>query len=362
MGLVGGGFAGAMALSTLLSGRISDRIGPRHVIATSNLLLLISLVCLVVVDKQHWGYFAAYFLVAGATGAMCPSLIAWLTEYRHGPALLQRLVCFCLAWNLGMICGYAIGGQLFDIWGPALPMILAIGVLPLNFLLIFLSREDASITLTSHEEVTDSEDATTTLAGAFVMLSWVANVGGTFCMSIVIFLLPDLAVEIGMTSGLQGNMLAFSRAVVIATYLMMYVSQWWHFRFVGALASQGLAIAGLLVLAKSDSQTDLFLGLSLLSILPGYNYFASLYYSAAGSTAERRGTWCGIHEATLGLGLTLGSILGGWIGTYAGVRVSFVLAALVIAGLAAVQVVLWFRLDDARSEAPSMASATGRGS
>lgn len=259
-----------------------------------------------------------------------------------------------------MIAGNAIGGQLFDSWGPDLPIQLALLILPLTFLLLLFAHEAVSITSSTLENTELPETMSRQQATKFMTISWLANIGGTFCMSIVVFLLPDLAVEVGMTPGLQGKMFALCRVVVIVTYLIMYASHKWHFRFVGVLASQTLAIAGLFLLANANGQKDLFLGTSALAVLLGYNYFAGLYYSVAYSTTECRGRWCGIHEATLGIGLTLGSVLGGWIGIYDGVRASFVLAALVISGLLAMQVIIWLRVNVSNAEITTVVPATNR--
>ena len=101
---------------------------------------------------------------------------------------------------------------------------------------------------------------------------------------------------------------------------------------------------GLFYLATANGEGQLILGLTALSVLPGYNYFASLFYSTGIGDTRHRGTWCGLHEATFGIGLTLGSILGGWIGSYAGVRSCFLLAAVVVVIIIVVQIILYLKL------------------
>ena len=348
MGLIGGGFAAAFALGTYFGGRISDRFERLTVIVTATLLLLPCLACVALTDMSSWLYYVAFVFTGCATGAVYPSLVAWWTEDDSGPRLNRKLMGFCLAWNFGMIAGHAVGGQLYDKWGHAAPMYCALSLLPFSLLLVLWGHRNRFYLPPVCAQL---EDTTSDLAGdlsslfsAFAILSWVTNIGGTFSISMVIFLLPELIVEIGVTSAHQGWLLAFSRGVVIATYLLMYASRRWRFCFLGGLFVQALAIVGLFYLATANGEGQLILGLTALSVLPGYNYFASLFYSTGIGDTRHRGTWCGLHEATFGAGLTLGSILGGWIGSHAGVRSCFLLAAVVVVIIIVVQIILYLKL------------------
>ena len=346
MGLISGGFAAALSLSTYFGGRIADRFGHIKVIVAATLLLLPCLMCVALVDSANWWYYLAYVGAGGAVGMVYPPTVAWLTLSHRGPSLQRKLFGFCLVWNLGMISGHTLGGQLFGVWGHSAVLFSAISLLPLSLLLAAWGRRgDAnSPDLVEENQEVETRDNSTELAAAFAVLGWVANVGGTFSMSVILFLLPDLSVQIGVTSEHQGGIVAFSRGVVIATYLLMAIARYWRFRFAGAVGSQALAVMGLIYLAAASNERELIIGLVVFSILPAYNYFSSLFYSTVGSAAQRRGTWVGIHESTFGVGLTLGSILGGWIGSYAGVRSSFLLAAVVVCALTIVQTILYIKL------------------
>ena len=345
MGLVSGGFAAALSLSTFFGGRIADRLGHVKIIVAATLLLFPCLVCAAAAISGSWPFFLAYILSGLVMGMAYPAAIAWLTMDQQGSMALRRLIGYCLAWNLGMISGHATGGQLFGAWGHSTVLFCAAGILPLNLLLAAWGCKTVTKPADFAEDHHDWEahGASVELAGAFTVLSWVANVGGTFAMSMILFLLPALAVEIGVTAEHQGGMVAVSRLVVIATYLLMAIARQWQFRLVTAVCSQLLAVLGLLYMAAARNESQLLLGLATFSMLPAYNYFASLFYSTVGSTVLERGKWCGIHEATLGVGLTLGSILGGWIGSR-DVRSCFWLAAAVVSALTVVQLVLYVKL------------------
>jgi MFS family permease len=161
--------------------------------------------------------------------------------------------------------------------------------------------------------------------------------------SMVIHLLPDLAVAIGVPPDDHGYLLAGWRCVIIATYLLMHHAVFWHYRLSTSMLSQVLAAIGLVVIARAESSGTLLVGLALLGQLVGYNYFSGLFYSTAGSSHERRALAAGIHEATLAGGMAFGTIVGGVLGSVVSHRMPYLLAAGVMLVLIAVQSAAWWR-------------------
>ncbi len=141
-------------------------------------------------------------------------------------------------------------------------------------------------------------------------------------------------------------------------YILMHFVGFWHNRFSTAVVSQLLGVAGLIVIAGADSAAALLIGLTLHGQLAGYNYFASLYYSTAGSSDRRRTLAAGIHEATLAAGMAMGTVAGGVLGTTIGYRAPYLLAAGVLMVLLAVQTVAW-RKWFSQLENPALSAVTG---
>ena len=123
----------------------------------------------------------------------------------------------------------------------------------------------------------------------------------------------------------------------------MHRAAFWHYRLSASVASQVLAAVGLIVIARAESAVTLLIGLTLLGQLVGYNYFSGLFYSTAGSSHERRALAAGIHEATLAVGMAVGTIVGGVLGTLVNQRVPYLLAAAVLLVMVVVQAVAWWR-------------------
>lgn len=352
MGLIGGGFGVAASVSSALCGALSDRIGRRRSITLGLLLGLAGVAVAWVGLEQLWLLGVSYLLVGVALGAVYPAVSAWLTDGNGGHLstrdTLRVLMGFCVAWNLGLIGGQTSGGWLYAAVGGAAPLGLAALLLLANLALVHLPMRAPTAAPAAALDGHDHPIAQRRQrSAAFARLSWIANVGGTFAMSMILHLFPTLMVALDVSADRHGVLLAISRGVVIATYLLMFVSRFWHYRFSTALGAQVVGVGGLLLLVVAEGTLGLVLGLAGVAVLVGHNYFASLYYSATRGGDEARGAAMGLHEATLTAGMAGGSIFGGILGAYAGVRAPYLLAAAVVFVLALVQGGLWWRFHRA---------------
>ena len=341
MGLLGGGVSISLALSAVLSGRISDLVGRRLTMFVGMVVMLLSLLGCLLLEPTQTLYRLAYVLIGVAAGMIYPSLIATLTSGSH--ALLSRtdltrvLVFFCRSWNLGLIGGQLTGGWLFKL-DPTFPLFLASALALTSFVLVIVWGPRASPRPATRAVATEPRDPTQNLSAAFARLAWIANLGGTFAMSMVFHIFPKLMVTLNIPAQRHGTLIAVSRIVVIGTYLLMHGVHFWHHRFRTTVISHLLGVAGLIVIVLAQREIMLLVGLAALAQLMGYNYFAGLYYTTSGADEARKGTATGIHEATLGIGFAGGSIFGGLVGEVAGHRAPYQLAAAVIATVLLAQV------------------------
>jgi MFS family permease len=362
LGLVGAGLSFSAAVASLLGGWLASRFDARIVFVSGAGGVVLSIAACWFVDFRNASLLPSYWLLGISLGLLYPPLIAWLNlgedPHVNRRIVSRTLILFCVAWNIGMMCGQLTAGALFPfgrgwVYGAAL-----LGALP-NLLLAFVVAFQVRPFVPISNQRTDRENEALELAVAFKRLSWIANLGGMFGASMIIHLLPDLAVAIGVHPQAHGKLLASWRGVVVGTYLLMHYTAHWHYRFGTALVSQVLAACGLLVIAQSESTMSLLGGLILLGQLVGYNYFSGLFYSTAGSSDERRALAAGIHEATLAGGMAIGTMVGGIFGSLGGFRMPYVVAAAVMFALTVVQSTAWWRwvrpLNRREAEAPAQA-------
>ncbi len=385
LGVVGAGLSVSAGVGSLLGGWLAHRIDGRVIFVTGTITIGLSIAACGLGDLQSYWFLSGYWLLGIGLGFLYPPLIGWLNQGEDAHAnrrgVSRTLILFCVAWNLGMMGGQLAAGELFALgtnwtYGTAFAVALvnafvavaaARQIVPLSAppddrmevapISQSVRAEPEAVDLaTAFKRMRMTEGArgwrtafrsvppqpeAVELATAFKRLSWIANLGGMFGGSMVLHLLPKLAVEIGVPADAHGMLLACWRAVIIATYLLMHYAAFWHYRLGTSLAAQALAAFGLVVIALADSADTLLIGLALLGQLVGYNYFSGLFYSTAGSAHDRRALGAGIHEATLAAGMAVGTIVGGVVSTLWNLRLPYLLAAVVIVVLMAVQSAAW---------------------
>lgn len=340
LGVVGAGLSFSAAVGSILGGWLAHRFDGRLVFVSGVAALsMCTAACGLACPTSRW-FLLGYWLLGAALGCLYPPLIGWLNQgedaHTNRRGVSRTLILFCVAWNVGMMCGQLTAGSLFS-WGPRWIYGVAFAATVMNLVLAWIAaRQVVPYTAVAGETLPTEREAVER-AAAFKRLSWIANLGGMFGGSLVIHLLPDLAVTIGIAPDAHGRLLACWRAVIIGTYLLMHYSSFWHYRFGTSAASQLLAAAGLVIIGQAETTPALLAGLVLLGQLVGYNYFSGLFYSTAGSSRERRALAAGIHEATLATGMAIGTIMGGTLGSLVNHRVPYLLAALVMLLLVAAQ-------------------------
>jgi len=346
LGVVGAGLSFSSGMGSILGGWLSHRFDGRIVFLTGSLLIISSISICAIGEPTQIEFLPGYWLLGIGLGFLYPPLMGWLNQgvdaHANRQGVSRTLILFCIAWNLGMMSGQLVAGSLFA-WGAHWTYAAALPVAMVNFLLaVAAARQVIPLAVPPVEKTAEAHEAKE-LAVAFKRLSWIANLGGMFGGSMVVHLLPDLAVAIGIPAGNHGKLLASWRAVIIVTYLVMHQFKFWHYRLSASLVSQALAAIGLVMISQAESAIMLLWGLTLLGQLVGYNYFSGLFYSTAGSSHERRALAAGIHESTLAIGMAIGTIAGGVLGSVYNLRVPYMLAALVLILMMAVQAIAWVR-------------------
>jgi len=346
LGVVGAGLSFTAGIGSILGGYFSYRFDGRVIFVSGLTGIALCTLASRLIEPQNPWFLVGYWSLGISLGLAYPPLIGWLNQgedaHSNRVSVSRRLILFCVAWNFGMMCGQLIGGSLYERgqqWALTVSLFASIFNGLMSFVIVWLVSFLPPISTVAVNESTRSDAVE--LASTFKRLGWIANVGGVFGASMVFHLLPEVMVEINIPATEHGNLLAYWRLMIIASYFVLHYSTFWHYRFSVSLLSQALGAVGLLVIACSYSDVRLMIGLALLGQLVGYNYFSGLYYSAAGSAGDGRALAAGIHEATLATGMALGTIIGGVLGSAINSRVPYVFASLVIFVIILIQFVAW---------------------
>ena len=339
LGILGAVFSTGNAVSAAVGGRLSDRFGRRAVmIAGASIALLSALGCLLFApDSSAW--LASYCMIGVGSGFLYPPLVAWLNQ-SHDPrstvttVVNRNLILFSLAWNVGVFSGQFAGGWLMAL-GRSIPVALAAAASVANGVLVFSLRHRSDLILSTRRMHIPPGSLHRLETAVHVTVAWLANLGSTFSLSMILHLFPRLVVDLGLPSSQHGTLLVGMRIANIAMCLFLYRSRFWHFRFYPTVVAQLIGALGLLLLYTAKGPGALAGGLVALGVLVGYNYFTSLYYANVASAVRRRGLASGLQQAVLASGPAVGSLAGGISGTLAGERMQYVLA------LAAIGVVMF---------------------
>ncbi|MBI82817.1 MAG: hypothetical protein CMJ81_06450 [Planctomycetaceae bacterium] len=342
LGALGALYFLASAVSSAWSGTVADRWGRRQVSIAGMALLAVSLGVNSYWNDEYWIFCVVYVAAGIAFGMIYPPLMAWLGHGQSGQTASRRYLIFCLAFNLGIVSGQLTGGWAFERFGVGISLLIALTLASFNLILICLHKES------NNEGNLDTDDHAGTdmevsLSQSFARLARFANFGGMFSMSMLWFLLPQLVVSLDISADRHGLILASGRMIVMSTYLLLHLTSFWQHKFRISGYAQALGAVGLIILSLAHSSFGLVLGLAALSTMMGYNYFASLFYNATGSSHQHKGRAFGLNEASLGLGAAGGSLIGGVAANDWGSRAPFQLAALLITILLVVQCIVWWK-------------------
>jgi len=364
MGIFGAGISLFFAFSSLGFGRVADKMQRKKMLMYLGLLLL--LVCTLIIKFLDIGSTASmiiYGLSGGSAGLLYPALLSWLNHKEPGKTDVKGVssivVKFCISWNMGMILGNYAAGKLYTV-SSELPLYLGAGLCLMSLLLIYvvlparparsafiLEQENSEHSAVMNPKIDNidlvTEKPDVLKKNLFVKLSWVANIGGAFISSLILYLFPKMAVEIGISPEQHAIILGIMRAAIISIYLIMHSSRFWQYKFPVLLSLQGIAIMGLVFLYKSQNVFIIMFGFICIACLTGHNYFAGMFYGNATDSSDNSGKLNGYHEGTIGLGIGLGSLVGGIIGTYYSLYAPYLFAVIVICAMVSIQLVMYTR-------------------
>ena len=364
LGVLGASFFLASAISNTCSGRVADRVGRRVVSLCGTGLFFASLAAVASISAKSFWFHVAYAAVGVSVGLIYPPIMAWLGHGKRGRSANRTYLWFCLAFNSGMLSAQLTGGWMFEQFGSRAPLLVAMGLTAVSFSCLLFLTEPAVCRDAPEPEPIADETKDACLARAFTRLNWIANFSGMFSMSILWFLFPILVVRLDVAPAVHGIVLAAGRLVVMSSYCVMYLLPFWQYRFRFAALAQIVGGVGLIVISQAHSVAGLMLGVAALSAMMGHNYFASLFYAAAGPAPQRKARAFGLIEASLGLGAAGGSFFGGLAGSDLGSRAPFLIGAALVALLLVAQAVAYWKLvrpirqrRDLRNAAPTAASS-----
>ena len=335
LGTLGAAWLAPYLVTSLVSGRLSDRFGRRRVALIGPVITgAMTLACAATTNIHSLIALTAVF--GAGLGCFWAPVMAWISDGVRGAALHARLTKFGVAWNTGLFAGYAMTGWVFHRW-LAMAFYIPAGALGLIFVLLLLPGRTPCSGFVP-ETPTDVPSGR-----GFRKTAWLANFGVRLANAGVAAIFPQLATHLGIAPYTHGGLLAVTNAAALAMIVVLQLSAFWHTRLWPLWLAQLVGVVAVASVSVA-SQTWLFLvAFAVMGAVGGYSYQASVFFTLNEMNEKGKGT--GLHEAFLAAGMLSGPLLAGWAGNAFGLRAPYVFCAvaLIVVVAAQVGVVIWRR-------------------
>jgi MFS family permease len=333
LGWLGAMWIGVYAMLALVTGRFSERVGHRKLAIIGCVIAACMAAACSLTTRVSW-LLVFSGLFGGGVACFWPSLIAWLGEGLSGRKLAARLTTFGVAWNVGLLLGYALTGVLFK-QGPKLAFYASAGFILLIVLLLLLPTSQPVADVGSSP---DEPAAQIPKGRGFRKTAWLANFTTNFALAGTSALFPQLATHLGIGADVHGALLAAGRGAALLAFVALQLLMFWRTRLWPLWIAQ-LGCAASLVWIGFANATWMFATAWIIGgVVSGYAYQASIYFTLEEMTEKGKGS--GFHEAIVGSGMFFGPMLAGWVGSNHSLRMPYFFCAGVQSALIVLQMAL----------------------
>jgi MFS family permease len=298
-----------------------------------------------------WLVIAAGAVAGGAMSLFWPFLMSWVSEDFEGRILNSRLGTYNGMWSAAAMIGPLLAGVLVET-GTPLPIIFAVVGFIICFLFLSIAT-DSSVQTTlfgdvEHRPVAGCEDK-----AALIRFRWMARVvlfSSWACLGVIRSQFALLFTGMGFTETWFGIIITIFGVFNFAMLTAAGKCTFWHFKPVLLLAAQAMLPLSLLMIIYGRTLSIFVPSLVIMGCGFGFAYSSHLYYGSCGT--KKRSVQMIIHEATISIGIIVGSGVGGYLAKNIGLYQPYWFAlALVIAGLI-IQLTLLLHSKLKKKEAP----------
>jgi DHA1 family multidrug resistance protein-like MFS transporter len=332
LGVLGSAATVPYAFSTLLFGRLSDRLGRRRLVL-AGVACLTPLFALMPASKTPLQFGLLLATWSFVMGAYWPPLQAWIGDLRPAGLVGRALTWFNVGWSTGVMVGSLVGGLLFEAH-PSWPFRFSLTCCVAIVGVVLLSPRPIAA-VPQHSETPATNPLTQPQNGRLVYLGWLANAVSFFLSGTVYSLFPSLAAALvadGWFWAAIAATLAGSRTV---GFLLVIRLEPWLYRPSALLATYGGLGVAMVTVVLTRALWPFFVAMALLGLCNAFSYSWSLLHSV--ENQSRKGATASCHESILRLGDFSGAFLAGASAQGWGLRAPYVLCTVMVGLGAAAQ-------------------------
>ena len=317
-------------LCLLLAASMLGHLSPRYTTRISAAVMLVATLVMVAVvyfaiarnqlgsPMLIWMMIGAGTLAGAAMSLFWPFLMTWVSADYEGAVLNRRLGTYNGMWSAAAIIGPMIGGALVDMHSLG-PITLAATCLAICFILLCLAHDGSAGTAASASPVSGPQiPFDRSLLLRFKWMSRITLFCSWACLGVSRSQFALLFASMGFSATQFGVMVTLFG---ICNFLVLTGAGrfgFWHFKPALLLGVQAVLAMSMLLMIFGRSLWFFVPAFVIMGVGFGFAYSSHLYYGACGS--KKRSTQMSIHEATISLGVIIGSGAGGYLvgqyGTY----------------------------------------------
>jgi len=342
LGLLGAVWIGVYAAFALMTGRVSDRVGRRRMAVSGCVVAAAMSVACALTTNVAWLLVLSAVFGVGLSG-FWPAIIAWLGEGLSGAKLAERLTKFSVAWNLGLLLGFAYTGALFQ-HGTRLPFYISAAAIVLIVALLLVPARAGRARPPGEPQLSDGTAVRPYLephvpkGRGFRKTAWMANFAINFATGGVGALFPQLATMLGISPEVHSGLNALGRGAALAAFVALQLLAFWRTRLWPLWVAQAACVAGILWIGVANVTWMFALAFIICGAVSGYTYQASIFFTLEEISEKGKGS--GFHEAIVGSGMFFGPLCAGWVGDGHSLRAPYFFCAWALVLAVALQMML----------------------
>ncbi len=289
-----------------------------------------------------WTVIAAGTVAGGAMSLFWPYLMAWVSADYEGAVLNRRLGTYNGMWSSAAILGPMIGGAIVET-STSGPVAVSVSCLAICFVLLYLAHDGSAGTAASSRSINTPQ--THYDRRLLPRLKWMARISLFCCWLWFSVARTQFALrftDMGFSETQFGVLLT---TFGICNFLMLTGAGrvgFWHFKPVLLFGVQPALVVSVLLLIYGRTLWAFAPSFVILGCAFGFSFSSHMYYGACGN--KKRSKQMAIHEATISIGVVVGSGSGGYLAGHYGVCQPYWFAVIILAlGLTA-QAAIWIVL------------------
>lgn len=243
-----------------------------------------------------------------------PALESLVTEGEDRAGRARLVGIYSVVWATCSALSYFFGGALFEWLGSGSIFWLPPGLhlVQVTILWRFARRHEAPVSAplegTSAANPLPKHLRSDLDPRAFQRMAWLANPFACVAIYTLLAMIPELALKLGLSTTLAGLFCSIWFFARLASFVVLWRWDGWHYRFRWLLAGYVLLVAGFVSVLTAQDLWWLSIGQVAFGLAVGLFYYSSLFYSM--DVGEARAEHGGIHEAVMGAGNFVGPGIG----------------------------------------------------